>query len=101
MPYRISTNTTFLGRQKIQNSTDKSGCNQCRLPVSSAAVAVQFQVYTHEDLKCSVKVVGRDDVQEFRNFAEAMRAVLRLNGSEKSHLTVYSVMGTVIFEALV
>ena len=47
-------------------------------------VAVQFQVYTHEDLKCSVKVVGQDDVQEFKNFAEAMRAVPEIEWFPKS-----------------
>ncbi|MDR3402172.1 MAG: hypothetical protein P4L99_06700 [Chthoniobacter sp.] len=60
-----------------------------------------FQVYCHEDSKCSLKVVGQEKVQHFNNVMEAVEAARELSDTGDSPLTVYSTSGTVIFELLV
>jgi len=57
-----------------------------------------FEMFCHENSKCTVKAAGQDDVQEFETVAKAMRTVLERAGSNKLMLKVYSVLGVVIYE---
>jgi len=62
---------------------------------------VHFQIYCHEDSKCSLKIAGQADVRRFENVLEAIDAARYLSDIGKSQLTVYSTVGTIIFETLV
>jgi hypothetical protein len=62
---------------------------------------VHFQIYCHEDSKCSLKVVGQSDVREFDSILTAVAAAREMSETGESLLTVYSTLGTVIFETLV
>ena len=64
-------------------------------------VIVHFQIYCHEDSRCSLKVVGEDGVREFDDVLTAIDAARGLSTTGKSPLTVYSTLGTVIVETLV
>jgi hypothetical protein len=62
-------------------------------------VVVIFQIFYHEDQTCSLHVVGRDGVEDFKDITEAIRTVLALKRhSDESLLTVYNTLGKVVFE---
>jgi hypothetical protein len=58
-----------------------------------------FQIFCHENCRCTLKVEDQDNVHEFESVAEAIRAVLQLAGPDKSRLRVYSTLGAKVFEA--
>lgn len=62
---------------------------------------MHFQIYCHEDCKCSLKVVGKPDLHEFESILAAIDAARELSEAGESPLTVYSTIGTVIFETMV
>ena len=62
---------------------------------------MHFQVYCHEDSKCSLKVIGEEGVQEFDDVLKAVEAARELSDMGESPLTVYGTSGTVIIEMLV
>lgn len=57
-----------------------------------------FQLYCHEDSRCTLKIVGHENCHEFETVMEAMCAVVKLADGEKPSLTVFSPLGSVIFE---
>jgi len=60
-----------------------------------------FLIYCHEDSTCSLKIDDEMEVQEFNDVLDAITAARELSGAGKSPLTIYSTLGTVIFEALI
>lgn len=62
---------------------------------------MHFQIYCHEDCRCSLKAVGQADVRQFDSILAAIDAARELSDFGESLLTVYSTIGTVILETVV
>ena len=62
---------------------------------------MHFQIYCHEDSRCSMKVVGKAEVRQFDSILSAIDAAREMSVYEESPLTVYSTVGTVILETMV
>ncbi len=61
-----------------------------------------FLIYCHEDAKCTLKTVDNEEIRKFDDVSEAMRAIVELKKARtKVMVTVYSTMGSVIFQTVV
>jgi hypothetical protein len=61
-----------------------------------------FQIYCHADSRCSLKIDREEQVLEFEEVSQAIRAVVELKRAEgEAMLTVYSALGKVVFQAVV
>lgn len=64
-------------------------------------MTVHFQIYCHEDCKCSLKVVGERELRECDSILAAIEEAQKLSETGQCAVTVYSTFGTEIFETTV
>lgn len=61
-----------------------------------------FQIYCHQDAKCTLKIDRQEPILEFEDVSEAIRTVVELNRAKgESQLIIYSTLGSVILQAAV
>ena len=62
-----------------------------------------FQIYCHQDSKCTLKIDRQEPILEFEDVSQAIRTVVvELNRAKgESRLTIYSTLGNVILQAAV
>jgi hypothetical protein len=61
-----------------------------------------YQIYCHEDARCSLKVAGQEKLQRFEDVSQAIHAAIHLKHDEsESLLTVYNALGSLVFQILV
>jgi len=60
-----------------------------------------YELFCHENTKCTLAVAGHEELNEFESVTEAMRAVLERAGPQKSLLKVYNAIGEVVYQTFI